>query len=245
MTDVQQLRAAITGLIGLAATEEQQLLSTAPAAEQGTPQHWAAKPLVAHNTEFRQQQLQRLRAIRRGETPPEFAEADHESADLYAALTAQPAAAVASDSWQAAGELVTEVRLVSAEDLLDPGRHAWLRGRKLWLQIIVRGFWHPTGHLGEYYLKHGLPERAVALARHAVTTAGYLRAPESAQGMACYNLACAQAGAGLVPEAAGAVREAISLNPDLQANAARDPDLAAVRDGGRLTDLLSPMQPAS
>jgi len=86
MTEIQQLRAAIAGLIGFAATAEQVLLAEAPAAESGTPTCWAASPVIAHNTEFRRQQVQRLQAIRRGETPPEFGEADHESAERYADL---------------------------------------------------------------------------------------------------------------------------------------------------------------
>ena len=102
----------------------------------------------------------------------------------------------------------------------------------------MRGFWHPTGHLGEYYLGHGRPDRAVALAAHAVVTAAYLGAPAPARGMASYNLACAQARAGLLDEATAALTEAVSLNPDVRANARRDSDLAAVRDTGQLTALL-------
>lgn len=231
-------RAAVAGLIGLAATAEQVLLAAAVPADSGSPQLWAALPVVAHNTEFRRQQVQRLRAVRSGQAPPEFAEVDHRSAALYAELSAQPADAVARESWRVAGELAEEMRLVSSQDLLEPARNPWLRGRQLWLQVIVRGFWHPAGHLGEYYLGHGQPERAVALAEHAVATAAYLAAPAPARGMASYNLACAQAGAGLLDEAAEAVREAVALNPDVRANALRDSDLTAVRDSGRLAALL-------
>ncbi|HEY2315428.1 MAG TPA: hypothetical protein VGH96_17595 [Streptosporangiaceae bacterium] len=231
-------RAAVVGLIGLAATAEQVLLAAAVPADSGSSQLWAALPVVAHNTEFRRQQVQRLRAVRSGQAPPEFAEVDHRSAALYAELSAQPADAVARDSWRVAGELAEEMRLVSSQDLLEPARNPWLRGRQLWLQVIVRGFWHPAGHLGEYYVRHGQPERAVALAEHAVATAAYLAAPPPARGMATYNLACAQAGAGLLDEAAEAVREAVALNPDVRANARRDGDLTAVRDSGRLTALL-------
>ena len=102
----------------------------------------------------------------------------------------------------------------------------------------MRGFWHPTGHLGDYYLGHGRPDRAVALAAHGVMTAAYLSAPAPARGMASYNLACAQARAGLLDEAAAALTEAVSLNPDVRANARRDSDLAAVRDTGQLAALL-------
>jgi hypothetical protein len=231
------LRTAVTGLIGLAATAEQvllaetELVTRSPA---GNAQRWAAVPVVAHNTEFRRQQVQRLRAIRCGQAPPEFPDLDHRSAALYAELAAQPADAVGRDSWRVAGDLAEEMRLVSHEDLVEPERNAWLRGRQLWLQVVVRGFWHPTGHLGEYYLGHGRPDRAVALAEHGIATADHLGAPAAARGMAAYNLACAQARAGLLDDAAAALTAAIALNPDMRANALRDSDLAALRASGRL-----------
>ena len=63
MTGTTELRAAITGLIGLAATEEEMLLATAPDGKDGSADRWAAAPLVAHNAEFRQQQVARLEAL--------------------------------------------------------------------------------------------------------------------------------------------------------------------------------------
>jgi hypothetical protein len=256
VTGAERLRAAVTGLIGLAATAEQELLGATaeqevlagqadlaltalPRAAGGGPRQWAAVPLIAHNTEFRRQQVQRLRAIRAGQAPPQFAEVDHASPTLYAELAAQPADAVARDSWRVAGELAEEMRLVSHDDLTEPERNPWLRGRQLWLQVVVRGFWHPAGHLGDYYLGHGQPDRAVALAQHAVATAQYLDAPAQARGMASYNLGCARSAAGLLDDAAVAVAEAVALNPDVRANALRDADLAAVRDSGRLVDVLA------
>ena len=240
MPDIGELRSAIIGLLGFAAAEEQMLLAVAPAAEPGSPQCWAAVPLVAHNTEFKRQQVQRLQAIERGQVPPDFGEIDHASGQLYRGYSARPADAVAADSAAVAGELIAGVRAVGADDLRDPSRHPWLRGRQLWLQVIVRGFWHPAGHLGEYYLGHGQPDRAVALAGHGVATASYLGAPAPARGMASYNLACALARAGRLDQAAAALREAVTLNPDIRANAGRDPDLAAVRDSGRLEAALAP-----
>jgi hypothetical protein len=237
--DAGVMRTAVIGLAGFAAAQEQVLLAAAPAGEEGSPTRWAALPVVAHNTEFRRQQVARLRAIRSGQEPPEFPEADHQSAALYAELTAQPADAVGRDSWRVAGELIDELALVSQADLTDPSRHPWLRGRQLWLQVIVRGFWHPAGHLGEYFVNHGQADRAVALARQAVATADYLSAPDPARGMASYNLGCALAGAGLLDEAAATVAESIELNRDLRANAGRDPDLAAVRTSERLAALLT------
>jgi hypothetical protein len=134
--------------------------------------------------------------------------------------------------------LIDGVSSTSDEDLLDPSRHPWLGGRKLWLQLVVRGFWHPTGHLGEYYLAHGQAHRAVALQSQAVAVAEYLGAPDEARGMAHYNLACAQARAELADDALRTLGEAIGLNSDVLANAIRDADLAPLRAGGRLDALL-------
>jgi hypothetical protein len=239
MTDVKQLRSVMIGLLGFAATQEQVLLAASPDEEAGSPQQWAAVPLVAHNTEFKQQQVQRLQAIQAGSVPPEFGEVDHASAELYQRCASLPCAAVAQHSREVSGQLADGVLALGADDLLDPARHPWLRGRQLWLQLIVRGFWHPTGHLGEYYLKHGQPAQAVGLAAQAVATAGYLDAPAPARGMASYNLACASARAGQQDQAAAALREAIGLNPDVKANASRDPDLASLRDNGQLAAVLA------
>ncbi len=219
MTSGQELRSAIIGLLGFAAAEEQMLLAAAPAAEPGGPECWAALPVIAHNTEFKRQQVQRLQAVRLGQVPPEFAEIDHASAQTYRGYAAQPADEVAEDSSRVTGELVDGLNSVGDDDLRDPSRHPWLRGRQLWLQVIVRGFWHPAGHLGEYYLVHSQPDRAVALATHAVATAGYLGAPDPAR---------AQARANLPDQAAAALRDAIRLNPDVRANARRDADLATI-----------------
>ena len=127
---------------------------------------------------------------------------------------------------------------MSDEDLSDASRHPWLRGRQLWLQVVVRGFWHPIGHLGDYHIACGRAGRAVAMQLHALATSRYLGVPDPALGMAAYNLACAQVATNDPTRAAATLTEAIKLNPDLRANARRDPDLAALRAGGQLATLL-------
>jgi hypothetical protein len=225
MTDSSAIKGAIIGLIGFAATEEQILLSASDPGEAGDATCWAAYPLVTHNTEFRSQQLHRLVAVRTGRTPAEFSEVDHRSPAVYRDCRSEPADQVGNTSGQVSAELITEVGLVSDADLREPARNPWLKGRLLWLQIIVRGFWHPTGHLIDYYLAHAQSGRAIALASHGAATAAYLGAPDPARGMAIYNLACAQAVAGNLAEATEALTESIALNPDLKSNAVRDPDL--------------------
>jgi hypothetical protein len=167
-----------------------------------------------------------LGCVLAGSTPPAFGDIDHTSAAVYLACAARQAQAVTSESRQVTAALLDGVRTLGDADLLDPSRHPWLNGRTLWLQVIVRGFWHPTGHVGEYYQRHGQQERAITLHEHALATARYLEAPEQARGMAAYSLACAQAQAGLVSEAGRTLSAAITMNPDVRANAERDPDLA-------------------
>jgi hypothetical protein len=241
MKDARELRTVITGLLGFSAAEEELLLTAALSGvdgDAGGPHQWAAVPLLAHITEFKFQQSERVRALLSRQTPPEFADIDHTSPSVYAAYASRSPEDVVADARGTTASLLDGMRAVSDEDLLDPSRHPWLRGRTLWLQIIVRGFWHPTGHIADYYARHGRPVRAVALQAHAVATAAYLDAPDPAAGMAYYGLACAQALAGLADSAAETLTTAVGLNPDLHANASRDPDLAALRKDGRLEGIL-------
>src|SRR5262249_59833100 len=98
---------------------------------------WAARSLVAHNTESRDQQVQRLAAIRDGRIPPDFAEIDHSSPEVYRRCCEPPADAVAEASRRTAQAPVAGLSALADEDLLYPARHPWLHGRQLWLQVIV------------------------------------------------------------------------------------------------------------
>jgi tetratricopeptide (TPR) repeat protein len=229
--DLPALRVAIVGLVAFAAGEEALLLTAAYATPGpgGSAERWAPVPIVAHNTDFKRQQVARLRALRDGRTPEEYADVDHRSATLYAAYAALPREQVLSDHRLVVNDLVDEVTAASDDDLANPDRNPWLRGRQLWLQIIVRGFWHPTGHLGDYYLESGAAERALALHQHAVATANYLRAPDPARGMAYYSLGCTEARLGLADAARASIDIAVEHNRDLHAKAASDPDLISLR----------------
>lgn len=240
-TDTALLRNAITGLLAFTAAEEELLLAEVRRApdEPGSADCWAALPVIAHNTDFKRQQVRRLAAIEAGQDPPEFTEIDHRSPEVYRKLAGLAAAQVARESRETTGALIDGLAWLSDEDLLDPARHPWLRGRQLGLQIIVRGFWHPQGHLGEYYAAHGRADRAVTLAEYATAAAGYLAAPPAARGMAHYNLACAQAQASLIAGAVSSLEVAVRLNPDLRLNARRDADLERLRGHAEFSALLA------
>ena len=227
------LRRAVAGLLSFAAAEEQALLAAdgfGPGSDGGSPDRWAAVPLVAHNNQFKDQQAERIRCLLEHRVPPAYGEIDHSSEQVYQGYRSQPRDAVLAACREISARLIDGIWVLPDEDLLDPARHAWLNGRLLWLQIVVRGFWHPTGHLGDYYLARDQAGRAVAMQAQALATARYLEAPAAAAGMAAYNLACAQARAGQLDQAARTLAEAIAANPDLRANADRDPDLEVLRE---------------
>jgi len=227
------LRRAVTGLLSFAAAEEQALLAAdafGPGSDGGSPDRWAAVPLVAHNNQFKSQQAERIGCLLDRRVPPAYGEIDHTSEQVYQGYLAQPRDAVRAACREISARLIDGTWALPDEDLLDPARHSWLNGRLLWLQIVVRGFWHPTGHLGDYYLARDQAGRAVAMQAQALATARYLEAPAAAAGMAAYNLACAQARAGQLDQAARTLAEAIAANPDLRTNADRDPDLEVLRE---------------
>jgi hypothetical protein len=241
MSTTAQLRAVVVGLIAFAAAEEEMLLASAASdvADPGNERRWAAVPTVAHNTEFKAQQAERITAVLTGCAPPTFGEIDHRSPAVYGRYAVRAAVAVVGESRQVTASLLDGAAALADDDLVDPSRHPWLNGRPLWLQLIVRGFWHPTGHVADYYLGHSRPDQAVALQQHMLATTRYLGAPNQVAGMAAYSLACAQAVAGSTEDAARTLAEAIALNPDVRANADRDPDLGSLRGSGQLTAILA------
>jgi hypothetical protein len=241
MTEIaDELRQVLIGLISVAAAEEAMLLACVSRSDEvGDADLWAARPTIAHTSEFRDEQVQRLIAIRDGSAPPEFARVEHHSADTYRRYAAVDDESVWQRSRATSSALIEETQRCSDEDLLDPSRNPWLHGRQLWLQIIVRGFWHPTGHLGDYYVQHDQPERALALHAHAVATAEYLKAPAMAIGMAHYSLACTQAVTGQEDDAVVSLLLAVARNPDLREHARGEPDLRELRATGRLPAVLA------
>ena len=130
MENIWQLRNGIIALVAFAGVEDEMLLATAGDSRRdgGSPQRWAARPLVAHNTEFKRQQVRRLKTIRRAETPPSFAEIDHGSDEVYRRYSAQDFETVAKESRATTRALIDEVATALEEDLVDPSRTGGCKG---------------------------------------------------------------------------------------------------------------------
>jgi hypothetical protein len=207
-------------LLGLSARERGQT---------GSVTAWTLPAVVAHNTDFKRQQVVRLLAARSHETPPEFVEIDHRSEAVYAGFAAVPWEKALQDSRTTSAALIDGLWAAEDEDLTQPERLPWLHGRPLWLQVVVRGFWHPGGHLSDCLMRGNQQERALRLHQAGVALAEAVDLPALATGMAQYSLACAQALTGDLPACLASIGRALALNPDLALNARRDPDLEAAR----------------
>ncbi len=104
-----QLRRAVTGLLSFAAAEETELLAAAalrPDYDRGSPDRWAAVPVVAHNNEFKGQQAERISAIRSGRVPRAYGQVDHSSAEVYQGYLAQPPDAVLAGCRRISAQLI-------------------------------------------------------------------------------------------------------------------------------------------
>jgi hypothetical protein len=183
----------LSALLGYVYACEQTLLAEQlPVAERsdvGSPQRWNARAILAHNADFRREQVIRLRHVADGTEPPGFPRLDHRDPEVY-------------------------------RGYLDRG---W--------QILVRGAWHPIGHVSDYLVAHDRAEQAADTVEGVLRAARALQIPAAPGGtaMAVYVLACVRAQAGDRDAALTLLRAALADDPALAANAARDPDLAALR----------------
>jgi hypothetical protein len=228
--DAADLRRSVAGLLGFAAASEEGLLAAVRFRGVGSsvaggadgPGSWGAVPVVAHNNHFKDQQAERLRAVLAGREPPSFGEIDHSSA--FSEYRTQALDQVLPGCRRVTAELVDGTWAVSDSDLLDPGRHSWLRGRMLWLQIVVRGMSETTTW-----------GTAIPLARWRCTRTRWRRHGTWARrrrpwAWLCTALRVLEARVGRLEEAASSLASAIAANGDLRANAGRDPDLAGIPD---------------
>jgi hypothetical protein len=108
MSTTAHLRAVVVGLIAFAAAEEEMVLASAASdvADPGNERRWAAVPTVAHNTEFKAQQAERITAVLTGCAPPTFGEIDHRSPAVYGRYAARAAVAVVGESRQVTASLL-------------------------------------------------------------------------------------------------------------------------------------------
>jgi len=228
------LQKAVVAMLELAREEERLFvggLSPGERDEPGSAGAWSAKALLAHVTDFKQQQVVRVECALRGEAAPDFAPVDHGDETVYAAYHPQAWDDVLADAERVSGDLVACTCELSEDVLAEPGRFPFLNGRMLWSQLLVRGVWHSSGHIGPYLAQHGRADDAEALQRRLVERARGLGLPPTpgSWAMGLYNLACAQVAGGRLDDGRATLDETFALDPALARSAETDPDLEPLR----------------
>jgi tetratricopeptide (TPR) repeat protein len=228
-----ELKAKLTDLLQRAHDEEQALVAKLTEDERstiGSLERWSAKDMVAHLVEWKARTGQRLAAAARNEPPPTYDDIDQANAEIFEEHRHLSWADVLEKSQRAHDELMEHLRAVPEDDLVDPNRFPWQKGRPLWRDIAGDGYSHPMAHIAQFYTRRGEREYAT---QSQETAAHLLRALDDSpswHGIILYNLACYYAVSGQKEKAIDGLRQALHLNPDLTEWSQQDPDFASIRE---------------
>ncbi len=212
--------------------EQVAFIDTLPEAERtasGTPDHWAAKDVVAHHVEWSIRLMDRLDLLSRGEPLPTYQADDHENAGIFAAYQGV--------SWDELRRLAQETRTrviqyvwtAADDDLADAELSPWKDGRPLWQHFAGTYVTHVLLHQISYHQEHGRMDRAAELGETLTNLTLPLDDAPDWRGTVIYNQACLLALGGQTETAIGKLGEALALNPGLVEWSREDPDFASIR----------------
>lgn len=183
---------------------------------------WSAKDTLAHLSAWRQQQTDKLAALRDGrdEPPLPATEIDDINAILHERRADWSWDRVAADAESTSDGLMAELAAASDATLADP---------KIVGSIMGDGPEHDLGHLMDVAPTDELRARILDLAdttRALIDRGGW---PDRAAAYARYNLACFHALGGRLDVARSLLRQALPGQEELRALAPGDDDLIALR----------------
>jgi DinB superfamily len=238
------LKSTVIGLLHHGRDDEKELLQELSSAErdrEGSPGDPSAKVLLAHITEFKQQQVQKVAAAASRTLPPRLKALEPSDSAVYARLDAQSWQEVEADSERVGADLIREVERLSDDVLRDPHRFPWLNGRPLCRQVLGRGLWHPLTHLRGYYLQRGQETRWASLQQKlSAAVVRWEFVPERGDGMSSYNVGCAFAAVGESEKALALLQEAVRNDAKYADYARDDSDLATLRNEPGFETVLAP-----
>lgn len=224
------MKAALIALVERGQVDEEAFraaLSAEERAQVGTAERWAPKEVVAHLGFWKRRQADRLRAMARGETPPDLASwetLNTESWPEHARLTWDESVA---RSDVATRDLIAALEALPPE-MLNDGEARELTDRIV-NSTIGNASGHVSIHMSDYYLSHGEVNRAKRVNQDALDAVIAANLGDSAVGSGHYNLACFCAANGLTADALSELQQAFALRPDLGAWARDDHDLDSLR----------------
>jgi hypothetical protein len=208
-------------------------LSDEQRAATGAMDHWSARDVVGHLTEWIARLVSDLELAGQDASrhvPSNYDHIDETNAEIYAqyqSLSWEEIIARLEDSF--AG-LIAHTQAASADELVDTHRIPWRQGRPLWQMITGTAVEHPILHLGYFQIGNGNLAAAARLQEACTTRLLELDDIPAWRAIHIYNLACIQALSGRVEKALANLDEALRLSPDLAEWSKQDPDLAGLHD---------------
>jgi len=136
-------------------------LSQGERAAKGEMHAWSAKDHVAHNNFWRQDALERVRAVRDGSPPP--AEANDENVVNDGVFAAER-----DTAWDA---LIAETARLRAETEALVGQLDAAQAAKVEVLVFVNWYDHPAEHWTDVYVLRGAIDDAIELRRAVAATA--------------------------------------------------------------------------
>lgn len=210
-------------------------LNEAQRAAAGAVDHWSAKDVVGHLTEWVARLVSDLELSGQAQAaphavPPNDDHIDDANAEIfqqYAALSWEEVLAKMEDSFAA---IIAHAQAATLDELDDAHRIPWREGRPLWRMLVGTAVEHPILHLGYYQVENGDLVGAARLQEGCVNRLLELDGSPGWRGTQIYNLACIQALSGQAEKALANLSEALRLTPELVEWSKQDPDLARLRD---------------
>ena len=196
----------------------------------GSSDNWAIKDVIVHNSVWKVIMSERFIASMSGSTPPTFDDFDAENEKIYQRHREDSWESVVKFQEGAYSQLVEQVELAAEDDLVDPDRFAWLKGRSLLKQTFHNGYFHPLWHLALLIIERGEGERGFQMMEEVTRISLTLDESPTWQGQSLYNLACFYALSGKKDKSLENLSQAFSLSPDMIEWSKEDTDLASLWD---------------
>jgi len=223
---------ALLALLGRGRQEEHavwDLFTEAEKAASETFEHWGLKDLVAHISEWKDRDASRLDAASQGVTPEEPTDFDQANTGIFEAHRHESWLQVVDFEARAFSHLVSSVKALSEEVLLDPQAYAWTEGRTpSWIAAFT-GYSHPQDHLSRFLVERGDIETAETIQLRIVEAMSSVDDSPSGRGANLYNLACFYALNGIADRAINNLSVSFPLRPDLVDWSKKDSDLDSLR----------------
>jgi len=223
---------ALLALLERGRQEEHDVWDLFPEAEKaaaGTFEHWGLKDLVAHISEWKDRDASRLDSANQRVAPEEPADFDQANTGIFEAHRHKSWLQVVDFEARAFSHLVSSVKALSEEVLLDPQAYAWTEGRTpSWIAAFT-GYSHPQDHLSRFLVERGDLETAETIQLRIVEAMGSIDESPRAKGASLYNLACFYALNGMADRAINNLSVSFPLRPDLVDWSKKDSDLDSLR----------------